>query len=219
MDTADIETVQHGLVISGEEEFIKETLGEIKRYVIQYSKIGGHHHENTNIIEDMIQEAALAVIENYREYNGSGQIKIKNLKLSIWDACLNVISSARTITIPKHWMKEGGETKEGEFLQDRFVCDDLYDVNMFSVPFEENVLDKIIVRNLIENSGQKEQRVYLMIAMGMTPYQIRRHGIDERTVARYLKKARDYITAERQNEEEKRRNRSGRKRKNKTEAA
>lgn len=185
-------------------EFINGLLTEIKKHVLQYATIGGHYQENKDLIDDMVQEASLAVLKKHKNSNSTDPINVDALRKTVFYACRKVLADARTITVPMNWLRTGKVIYGEEFPHDKYTCYDYSAIEDFAVPseylifsFEENVSNQIIVADLLRKASEKERKVYRLIGAGLTVSQIeRKFGIDHTITKRYLDRARRYLTTE-----------------------
>lgn len=177
-----------------EAAFIQKNEKFICAVVWNYAALGGNIEANQHLIEDMIQEAKLAVLNKFRKSGNNYDEKILGYTGVIRNACLKVVSESKTIKVPSYWIKRSGRDK-GDYTA--YECQNIDDVVIPTNSFEDAVVRKMMVDKLMAEMPKNAQTVYILVGNGYTPHQIDKHyGINHRTVRYWLKKGRDFLEKE-----------------------
>lgn len=178
--------------LSAEEDFISKNEGFIKHTVWNFANQGGYYDVNKDIIEDMEQEARLAVIKRFKRVGKTSLDDVVPYGGTVKNACYQAIFDNRPIRVPVTWLKQGDNRQdEYETLSIEVISDDSDSSHPFVDFPDEVVLSRVMIDSLIRRIPEKEAFVMRLLSLGLTPYQIhQQYGIHHYTVRRYIAKAR-----------------------------
>lgn len=183
-----------------EAAFLQKNEKFICAVVWNYASLGGNIQANQPHIEDMIQEANIAVLSKLRNGGRDYDEKILNYTGVIRNACLKAITESKTIRVPDFWIRRGNRVK-GDYKT--FECSDIEIANVSIRSFEDTIIRKMMVEKLMTDMPDKARTVYKLIGHGYSPHQIDKYyGIGHKTVRYWLKKGRDFFEKEMMEDEE-----------------
>lgn len=152
---------------------------------------------NINDLEDMLQEARLAILQQIRE---EGMVPEEEYRVFYWtinNSCYKAIQECRsTIRTPLYWRKNKNKRSLAEFFEPLPLDEETPEPHgwMTDKQTEDAVIAGVMVEDTLQVATDKGRRIFGYLLCGFSPYEIqKRYRIHQYSVRYQLKKARIYL--------------------------
>ena len=183
-----------------EEAFLSYINPFIISVVRTFALSNGFGAENEHRIEDMQQEARLALLQAFRERGRRMPKTQTDYYYQIRAACRATVARDRNITVPPSWIKPcSNKARESEALVTLSFNELSGAIVDAAPPVDEQVISRVLIHDMLAMMRPKERRVLMLLADGFTPTEINRMtGVHRYSMQLYLEKARKIIVGDRQ---------------------
>lgn len=164
---------------------------------------------NINDLEDMLQEARLAILQQIRE---KGMVPEENYRVFYWtinNSCYKVIQECQsTIRTPLYWRTNQNKCRLAEFFEPLSLDEGTPEPHGWGtdkqIPnphewitdrqTEDVAIAGVMVEDVLQAATDKERKIFGYLLCGLSPYEIqKRFRIHQYSVRYHLKKARVYL--------------------------
>lgn len=190
MDSCAISTENEAIFMRSVDRFI----GSV---VFNFAHSGGNWDNNRSHVEDMLQEARMAVLSLFRYRGSQPGDNALHYGSTIRRACKRVLSKSGNISIPFYWFGSKGKDMHLHYCES--LDDDCNDDWTYHSPveFEDRLVDRLLIEELMASLRDKERTVLRLVAEGFTPTEINRMtGVHRYSIKRYLDKSRKILEGE-----------------------